>query len=300
MIRANRLLPVLIALTPFCCPTRAATTINSANRFSYGANIGWMDWRGDMANGAVIGEFVCSGFIYSPNVGWINLGDGTPTNGVRYQNNSASDFGVNHHTDGYLTGLAYGANIGWLTFTNRDATGAIFERPRVDLRTGRLSGFVYSANIGWISLSNSVAFVQTDTIQMGPDSDADAIPDNWELQFSSSLATLNGAGDNDGDGLTNAQEYLSDTNPLDPSSSLRITSFVANTGGTANTIAFTSRPTRLYEVHERTTLNPADPWADTGLGMISPDVGATTTRTFTDTPSPTRFFRVEAIKPLSP
>ena len=24
----------------------AATTINSANKYAYGANIGWMDWRG--------------------------------------------------------------------------------------------------------------------------------------------------------------------------------------------------------------------------------------------------------------
>ena len=23
-----------------------ATTINSANRYAYGANLGWMDWRG--------------------------------------------------------------------------------------------------------------------------------------------------------------------------------------------------------------------------------------------------------------
>ena len=37
----------------------AATTINAVNKHSYGANIGWIDWRGDVANGAVIGAFVC-------------------------------------------------------------------------------------------------------------------------------------------------------------------------------------------------------------------------------------------------
>ena len=28
---------------------RAATTINTGNNFAYGANIGWMDWRGELA-----------------------------------------------------------------------------------------------------------------------------------------------------------------------------------------------------------------------------------------------------------
>src|SRR5882757_3837098 len=74
----------------------AATTINTVNKFAYGANLGWMDWRGDTNNGAVIGEYVCSGYVWSANVGWIHLGSGAPANGIRYQNNSATDYGVNH------------------------------------------------------------------------------------------------------------------------------------------------------------------------------------------------------------
>src|SRR5882672_2580111 len=54
----------------------AATTIDAAHQYAYGANLGWMDWRGDTANGAIIGEYVCSGYIYSANTGWINLGSG--------------------------------------------------------------------------------------------------------------------------------------------------------------------------------------------------------------------------------
>ena len=48
----------------------AASTINAVNKYAYGANIGWMDWRGDTNRGAVIGEYVCSGYIYAANVGW--------------------------------------------------------------------------------------------------------------------------------------------------------------------------------------------------------------------------------------
>ena len=42
----------------------SVTTINTTNKLSYRANIGWMDWRGDTNSGAVIGEYVCSGYIY--------------------------------------------------------------------------------------------------------------------------------------------------------------------------------------------------------------------------------------------
>ena len=132
----------------------AGTTIDPVNRYTYGANFGWMDWAGDTANGAVVGLQVCSGNIYSANVGWINLGSGTPANQIQYQNNSATDYGVNRDAAGNLRGYAYGANIGWINF---EATGA----PKMDLTTGNLSGYAYSANCGWISLSNATASVQS-------------------------------------------------------------------------------------------------------------------------------------------
>src|SRR5438046_3811690 len=122
------------------------TTINSTSKFAYGANLGWMDWRGDTNNGAVIGDFVCSGFIYAANVGWIHLGSNAPANGIQYQNNSAIDYGVNNDGLGNLRGFAYAANIGWINFESNGA-------PKVDLKTGKLSGSIYSANCGWISLS---------------------------------------------------------------------------------------------------------------------------------------------------
>jgi len=279
---------------------RAATTINTVNKFSYGANIGWMDWRGDVAAGAVIGEFICTGDIYAANAGWIRLGSGTPANGIRYQNNSGADYGVNHDGLGNLRGYAYGANIGWLTFTNRTVTGANYDGPKVDLLTGKLSGFVWSANCGWISLSNQFAFVQTDKIQMGGDSDGDGIPDAWEQLKFGNLTTANSTSDRDGDGFSDLGEYLADTDPTDPDSNLRITAYSPDPGGSPAKIEWTSVASRLYHIQRRTDLNPGSLWSDIGLGLISPDAGATTTRVFTDPASPQRFFRIEAIKPLSP
>src|SRR6516164_807811 len=152
----------------------AGTTIDASNKYAYGANIGWMDWRGDTNNGAVIGQYVCSGYIYAANVGWINLGSGIPTNGIYYQNLSANDFGVNQDGLGNLRGYAYGANIGWIHFEDIGA-------PKVDLKSGRIGGSVWSANCGWIGLSNAFAWVQTDTIASGADSDKNGLPDAWEL-----------------------------------------------------------------------------------------------------------------------
>ena len=137
----------------------AATTIDAVNRYAYAANLGWLDGRGDTNNGVLVGLSVCSGNIYSANVGWINLGDSTPVNGTAYLNNSAADFGVNRDAAGNLRGYAYGANIGWINF---EATGA----PKMDLVTGNFSGYAYSANCGWISLSNATAFVQS-TVNAG-------------------------------------------------------------------------------------------------------------------------------------
>src|SRR5690349_25056592 len=151
----------------------SATTIDPSHRYAYAANGGWIDWRGNTNNGAVIGDYVCSGFIYAANVGWMNLGSGNPTNGIRYQNLFNGDFGVNQDGLGNLRGYAYGANIGWITFENIGA-------PKVDLKTGNFSGYAYSANCGWISLSNAAAFVQTDTLDPGPLS-SNGLPIPWLL-----------------------------------------------------------------------------------------------------------------------
>src|SRR6185312_3424378 len=217
-MKTNILITVIFVAAIFTA--RAATTIDAVNKLSYGANVGWVDWRGDTNNGAVIGEYVCSGYIYSANVGWINLGSGLPVNGIQYQNNSASDFGVNQDGLGNLRGYAYGANIGWINFETNGA-------PKVDLLTGKMSGYVYSPNVGWISLSNSFAYVQTDTIQQGALA-PDGLPVAWLLQNFGTTNVSAGA-DADNDGVSNANEYLAGTNPNNINSILRITSITRST-----------------------------------------------------------------------
>ena len=269
--------------------SRAATTITDTNHFAYGANVGWIECRGDVANGAVIGEYICTGYLWAANVGWISLGSGTPANGIHYQNNSASDWGVNHDGLGNLRGYAWGANIGWIAFETNGA-------PKVDLWTGKLSGSVWSANCGWISLSNAVALVQTATMAPGADSDGDGIPDAWELQNFGNLTTANGSSDADGDGQSDKNEYLADTNPLDASSNLRITYFSRGTlRPTYNVLQWTARPTRFYGVDYRSALTPPGAWTNL---VTFPWLGAGSVG-FDDFGSQ-QFYRVRAFRPLTP
>lgn len=268
----------------------AGTTIDTANHYAWGPNLGWMDWRGDTANGAVIGEYVCSGYIYSANVGWINLGNGAPADGIYYSNTTASDWGVNQDGLGNLRGYAWGANVGWIAFKTNGM-------PRVDLYTGKMSGYVWSANCGWISLSNVVAYVQTDTIAPGTDTDGDGIPDAWELQQFGNLTTANGTSDYDGDGVSDKNEYLAGTNPKDSADHLRITSVHRGLAGDPNRIdmQWTSEPTRFYAIQSRATLNSGSIWADL---YVLPIVGINNVA-FDDSNSQ-QFYRLRAFRPLTP
>ena len=290
---------ILALLSAFALSAQAATTIDATSSFAYGANIGWLNWRGDVTNGAVIGEYVCSGSIWSANCGWISLGSGAPVGGVQYDNASATNFGVNltgHYINAgepraQLRGYAYGANIGWINFESQG-------NPEVSLSTGELSGFAYSANCGWIDLHSTTAFVETDTIQPGADTDGDGIADAYEYIYTTpdSLAVLTASGDADGDGESDVEEYRANTNPRDPASALRITNFTTN-GSTTFGLTWTSNAARRYRIETKTNLLAAT-WTLT-LDNIQP-AGATTTRAGASAASSLRFFHVQAFLPLAP
>lgn len=271
----------------------AGTTIDPAHPHAYGANVGWVNARGDAANGAAIGQYYCTGSVWSANCGWIGFGSGTPANGWRYSNASADDWGVNHDGEGRLTGYAYGANIGWVSFEQT------FGRPRVDLRTGNLSGYAWGANVGWIGLSNAQAYVRTETLASGPDSDNDLLPDAYEYAHTNELAALSGlAGhDADHDGATDLEEAGADTDPLDGSDFLRIVSL--ETVATTNRVAWTSRPTRLYRLETTNTLMGVGAWADAGPGLLGPPAVSPMMQPVSSMTETTRFYRVKAVIPLS-
>ena len=290
------LLPVL---------AHAASTINSTNKYAWGANFGWMDWRPSAADGVVIGEYVCSGYVYGANVGWINLGNGAPTNHIQYSNTSATDFGLNYTIDptmpgvAVLRGYAYGANIGWINFEN---TG----NPRLRFSNGHLEGYAYSANCGWINLGDGSFTLSTDFIAPGVDSEPDGMADAFEFLYLGGLAG-NPNADNDGDGMTNAQEYLEGTDPTLAGDRFQVISgIITAMSGTDTTtqLVWTSNLSRLYAID--TTLDLRDPnsWVDLAIdgapNSIIPSIGPSTTRTVLTPNAPRRFFRARAIRPLIP
>ncbi len=48
------------------------------HKFSWGQNVGWMNWRDvdGRGSGAVVGNDFLSGSIWAENAGWLNVGDG--------------------------------------------------------------------------------------------------------------------------------------------------------------------------------------------------------------------------------
>jgi hypothetical protein len=276
---------------------QAASNFASNHSLAWAGNIGWLNWRADSDHGVAIDQFVCAGFIYSANVGWINMGSGAPLNGVNYQNNSSADFGVNVGERGELSGLAYGANIGWINFS---PTG----QPKIDLRTGRLSGFVYGANVGWISLASGGGGESSDTLQIeslgeGKDSDGDGIPDAWELAHVGNLTTFSAAGDFDHDGYSDVAEYLADTDPTDPADNLRILKFSFSLDHSSAVLSWATRFTRQYLVETRSAFDPEAAWQDAGFGTLDAS-GPIITRDIPLQPEKAQqYFRIRAVRPLS-
>ncbi len=292
----KRLFSTLLAIMCFAAGNQAATTIdsNTTSNSAWGANIGWINCYADSTNGAVIGEYFCSGNLYSANCGWINLGNGAPANGSQYQNNSATDFGINHDAAGNLRGYAYGANIGWINF---EVNGS----PKINLQTGVMSGYVWGANVGWISLSNAFAVVKTTRIDAAPDTDGDGIPDAWEKMRASDLTTLSGGShDADGDGVSDYNEYLADTNPKNTNSVFKITAYSMFFSGVndIHSVTWNSSPTRVYRFITTSDLNYGPQPIG---GFFSPDPGSTTTSGIGfGGYSPTRFLGIEVARPLAP
>ncbi|HLP84138.1 MAG TPA: hypothetical protein VK157_07295 [Phycisphaerales bacterium] len=148
----------LIALS-LAAPAFAQSAIDTTNKFSWSENCGWMNWR-DAGNpqasaGVTIGPTgrFLAGFVWAENIGYINLGDGTPANGASYANTTGTDFGVNIDVNsGALTGLAWGENVGWINFSAGAQAGPLFAaRISVDAPR-RVHGYAWGENIGWINL----------------------------------------------------------------------------------------------------------------------------------------------------
>jgi len=117
--------------------------------------------------------------------------NGPPYNGVAYYSGQNSPIDVADANNHFLRGLQ-SAHRYYVAVTAYDVVG------------------------NESSFSREIVFYNT----LPPDSDSDGMPDSWEIKYAEAANGLiptadDGMLDNDGDGLTNFEEYISDNNPLD-------------------------------------------------------------------------------------
>lgn len=122
------------------------------------------------------------------------------------------------------------------------------------------------------------------------DEDADGLIDAWEVDTFGALETVRGEDDSDGDGLSNAGEYVAKTNPLDPLDLLKITAARGKGDGSMD-LSWPTRQGCTYVVRLSTDLVT---WYDLRRDLVGD--GQVMTQNVRNTFFPdaeTYFFRVE-------
>ncbi len=123
-----------------------------------------------------------------------------------------------------------------------------------------------------------------------PDANGNGIPDVWETAMFGNL-TNTAAGDNDGDGMSNLEEYLADTHPTNGQSFIAMGG-ISNLPGRA--VFFLSTNTRVYSVEYVADPAEGGGWVDLEAGLT----GSNGVTSVTDTnPADARVYRVRAHVP---
>lgn len=123
----------------------------------------------------------------------------------------------------------------------------------------------YGALVRWGAcglayLSGNTPYVVPTVVGLPADVDQDGLPDDWEIQNQLSPVTAGDRDlDSDGDGLTNADEFVAGTNPRDSSSFLGLR---ATRKGGGLELSWQTAPERRYRLQKSKDLGHGNGWVD--------------------------------------
>jgi hypothetical protein len=106
-----------------------------------------------------------------------------------------------------------------------------------------------------------------------PDTDGDGMPDDWERTHGLVVGIDDSELDLDGDGVTNINEYIAGTDPLDGDSFFEIILLTRAAVTKLVTVTWSSNPGRSYTLQKSVDLSPGS-WDNIATGIIA--TGATT------------------------
>ena len=177
--------------------------------------------------------------------------------GGPYNNISATDWGVNLDASSNLSGYAWGENVGWIKF-NPDHGGVT-----IDMATGRFAGDAWGENIGWVRFQGNAPDYNVRTLAF--DTQPLGTPNWW-------LALYNVAEDYDeGDNVPAWKEYVADTDPTKAASYFHIVS-ISNLPPTLYFVSFPSSSRRYYTLQSRDDLRVGN-WTNVTAQIDIPGAG---------------------------
>jgi len=168
-MKIKRPITILVIIALFFPILLMADNIDSTYKYSWGENIGWMNWKPSYDGtdyGVTVYNECLTGYIWAENAGWIKVGDTSCAGGdccqtgttKGYENDSNStdddgdgvvdDWGVNNDGSGNLSGYAWGENVGWINFSSA------YHRVVIN-SSGEFTDYAWGENIGWINMNCS-------------------------------------------------------------------------------------------------------------------------------------------------
>ena len=177
--------------------------------------------------------------------------------GGPYSNTSATDWGVNLDAASNLSGYAWGENVGWIKF-NPDHGGVT-----IDMATGRFDGDAWGENIGWVRFQGNAPDYNVRTLAF--ETQPLGTPNWW-------LALYNVAENYDeGDNVPAWKEYVADTDPTKAASYFHIMS-ISNLQQTMYYVSFPSSSRRYYTLQSRDDLRVGN-WTNVTAQIDIPGAG---------------------------